>query len=98
MVGDANVKQKFICPYIGNPTPMYYWRVVIANTNETRENSKLRSLATSNEFMKSDSKEFPIPSDLQVGVYAFECKAKVDGLIGKFSQTIRFNLNMIRNY
>jgi hypothetical protein len=98
MVGDDIVKQKFICPFIGNPKPMYYWRVVSANTNGSTENTKLKTLTISDEFLPSDSQEFPIPSDLQVGAYAFECKAKVDGLIGKFSQTIRFNLNVIRNY
>ncbi len=98
MVGYENVKQKFICPFIGNPQPIYYWRVVSVNTNESIQNPKLITLPTSEEFTMSDSQEFPIPTDLQVGKYVFECKAKVNGMIGKFSSTIRFNLNVIRNY
>lgn len=98
MVGDVNVKQKFSCPFIGNPRPLFYWRVVSANTNETTVDSKLRTLRVSDEFMLSDSQELPIPSDLQVGSYVYECKAMVKGLIGKYSQVVTFNLKIIRNY
>lgn len=99
MIGDAAVKQKFICPFIGNPAPLYYWRVVSVATNESTEikNNKLRVLTPSEEFSISDSQEFPIPSDLQVGSYSFECKAKVQGMIMKFSPVVSFNVQMIRN-
>lgn len=97
MVGDAAVKQKFICPFIGNPAPLYYWRVVSVATNESTkiDNKKLRLLTPSEEFSISDSQEFPVPSDLQVGSYSFECKAKVQGMVMKFSPVVKFNLEMI---
>ena len=97
MVGDAVVKQKFVCPFIGNPAPLYYWRVVSVATNESTKMSKLRLLTPTETFSISDSQEFPIPADLQVGSYSFECKAKVQGIVMRESPVVSFNLNMIRN-
>ena len=98
MVGETTMKQKFVCPFMGNPKPTYYWRVVsvaINKSEQTEANSKLKTLTVTDEFLPSESQEFPIPSDLFIGSYSLECKAKVGGMIEKFSDTVSFNLKMI---
>lgn len=94
MIGE-NSNQKFVCPFIGNPSPIYYWRIVSVPTNGTKSGPGTNTLTISTEFQPSDSKEYTVPNDFRVGSYSFECKAGVKGMIDRNSSVVRFNLKMI---
>lgn len=81
----------FTCPFNGNPTPNYYWRVAYSSANGND------SLSQSSDFSLS-SQDYTISRNLQVGSYIFECKAQVMGLVNNYSQTIQFSLNVIRKF
>lgn len=79
----------FTCPFMGNPMPNYYWRVVDSNSNASS------SMTPTSDFSLS-SQDYTVSRNLQVGTYTFECKAQVLGLVNNFSQPIQFTLTVIR--
>ena len=85
------------CPFVGNPTPSYYWRVVSVNANNQTGASNRRMLTPARDFSLS-SQDYNIPKDLQIGTYVFECKSFVAGLVNKESQTVQFHLSVIRKF
>ncbi|CAF0904317.1 unnamed protein product [Brachionus calyciflorus] len=94
LIAGQGVTAFFSCPFESNPSPQFEWRVknVIYNSTDLA-NTKRLALAV-NDFSRAE-KEFPIPKDLEIGFYQFECRAKVDGLVNKYSQIVTFNLNII---
>ena len=89
----------FTCPFSGNPTPNYYWRVASVSTdNQTNLNEKVnrRQLTQTNGFSLS-TQAYTVPSNLQIGAYVFECYAQVGGLINNSSAVVQFRLNVLRN-
>lgn len=92
MVG---TQTNFTCPFNGNPTPNYYWRIVSSSVSGSA--SANDSLSKSTDFSLS-SQDYTISRNLQVGSYVFECKAQVGGLVNNYSQTIQFSLTIIRKH
>ena len=88
-----NLNTTFVCPFVGNPSPIYFWRV--ANVVLNGSDPKLVTLTPSSAFSQSTSNTFVILNNLQVGQYTFECKAQVAGIINQVSPTVQFNLNML---
>lgn len=98
IVGSSNLAT-FSCPFSGYPEPQYYWRVAsvqINNQTSRMDKTDRRVLTKTDEFLLS-SREYTIPSNLQVGVYMFECKAQVLGIINQYSPRVSFYLTVLRN-
>jgi hypothetical protein len=94
LIVNTNTMNSFSCPFTGNPDPIYYWRVADVKTNN--QTKKEKRLLTPTDFATS-SKEYVIPNNLQIGLYVFECKAQMQGLLNTTSQVVRFYLNVIGN-
>jgi hypothetical protein len=94
LIVNTNTMNSFSCPFTGNPDPIYYWRVADVKTNN--QTKKEKRLLTPTDFATS-SKEYVIPNNLQIGLYVFECKAQMQGLLSTTSQVVRFYLNVIGN-
>ena len=47
------------------------------------------------QYVKSD-REYSLPMNLDIGTYVVECKAQTFGVVNKFSEPVRFQLNIIR--
>jgi hypothetical protein len=58
---------------------------------------KNRVKLTADEFTLRE-KIYSLPMNLEIGSYIVECKAESSGVIGKISESIRFQLNIIRNF
>ena len=90
----------FSCPFQSNPEPVFFWRVAyVSYNNESRVQRQSapdgrRRLSTT-EFLPS-SKDYSIPSNLDIGQYIFECKAQTLGLVNNASSPVRFYLSIIR--
>lgn len=95
---NANTSEviSFICPYDSSPAPQFEWRVASVNITSPDGgiSPKKRRLDTT-QFLTS-TKEYVVPRDLDTGFYLFECRARTLGLIDKYSDTMQFNLNVIR--
>lgn len=81
----------YSCPIESNPLPIYQWRIKKAQYNKTNEKG---IFLTPSEFTTS-KREFLIRKDLEIGYYEFECRARTEGLVGKYSNTVTFALNII---
>ena len=95
----SSPQASFSCPFVGNPSPNYFWRVVSVQieNNTSLLSSKRRVLTPTNESFLS-SQDYSIPRDIELGHYVFECKAQVLGLMNQFSQPVLFYLRVDRNY
>jgi hypothetical protein len=90
IIVNTSVVAAFSCPFDGNPSPQYEWRVASV-ANKTADEKRRRLDPT--QFLSS-SKEYTIPKDLDVGVYAFECRAKTLGLVDQYSDVVKFYLDV----
>lgn len=96
LIAGQAVSAYFTCPFESNPAPIYEWRLKNVVYNGTDSSAKRLTLSPS-EFSPLN-KDFPIPKDLEIGFYQFECRAKTEGLINKVSDIITFNLNVIGTF
>ena len=99
LISGLGSQASFSCPFVGNPTPNFYWRVVsveIDNNTNVLSNNRRLFTPTNESFLSSH--DYTIPRDLEVGNYVFECKAQVLGLLQQFSQPVLFNLRVDRKY
>jgi hypothetical protein len=87
MVGSQT---NFSCPFIGNPTPNFYWRIAYSPASNMNDSQ-------STDFSLG-SQDYTVSRNLQVGSYVFECKAQVLGLLNNFSEPVQFYLNVIRKF
>lgn len=88
----------FACPFVGNPEPNFFWRIVSSDTDKLNKLDKTnKRILTPTNFSLS-SKEYTVPSNLEVGTYVFECRAEVVGIINKISDPVQFYLNVIRKF
>jgi hypothetical protein len=91
----GTTRTSFKCPFNGNPTPVYFWRVSsVQINNKTTKSTNKRILTATSEFFQS-TQEYTVPDNLEVGTYEFECKAQVLGLINSTSAPVKFYLSII---
>jgi hypothetical protein len=93
----GTARTSFKCPFNGNPTPIYFWRVSSVQFNNKTKSTNKRLLTATNEFFQS-TQEYTVPDNLEVGTYEFECKAQVLGLINSTSAPVKFYLSIICMY
>jgi hypothetical protein len=58
---------------------------------------KNRVKLTPDNFTQKD-KVYNLPMNLEIGSYIVECKAESSGVVGKVSEPVRFQLNIIRKF
>ncbi|CAF1015220.1 unnamed protein product [Brachionus calyciflorus] len=84
----------FTCPFESNRSLQFEWKIKKILNEKINWSDEKDLFQTVNDFILAE-KEFPISTNLEIGVYQFECRAKVNGLINKYSQVVTFNLNII---
>jgi hypothetical protein len=98
-ISSLNTVTSFTCPFNGNPSPKYQWRIVSADVNKTAnkmlENER-RSLQPSFDYFEGNQ-VYTTQRDLEVGVYVLECKATVNGLVTKQTDPFTFVLRIDGN-
>lgn len=99
IVNSSSPAPVFTCPFESNPPPQFEWRVSLAAVNATTSGgvASTRRRIDVTDFGTA-GKDYVIPRDLEVGVYGFECRARTIGLVNKYSDTVKFYLNVIRMF
>lgn len=88
----------FTCPFESNPPPQFEWRVSLVMVNSSQSaaaSSPSRRRIDPTDFLTA-GKDYIVQRDLDIGLYGFECRARTLGLVNKYSDTVKFYLNVIR--